>query len=113
MMERGDVLVNVPLNRLLGWLDRQAAITEAEQRKQWDNKIVYGPLTAEQARECLQDVYYEGYGDGFVNRGAHINEIDWQAVANKVIVELKDDPYDIVSCEHVISSDTLHLILDE
>lgn len=30
-----------------------------------------------------------------------------------IAVTLENNPYDAVSCEHVISSDTLHLILDE
>ena len=33
--------------------------------------------------------------------------------AGRIAVAGENDPYDTVSCEHVISSDTLHLILDE
>ena len=35
MLERGPVLVNVPWDRLLGWLDRQAAITQHEITERW------------------------------------------------------------------------------
>lgn len=35
-----------------------------------------GTLTAEQVRECAETVYLEGYNDGSVNRGAHIDETD-------------------------------------
>ena len=43
-----------------------------------------GTLTAEQVRECVQSVYMEGYSDGSVNRGAHIDETDWQAIADEL-----------------------------
>jgi hypothetical protein len=43
-----------------------------------------GKLTAEQVRECVGTVYLEGYSDGSVNRGAHIDETDWQAVADEL-----------------------------
>ena len=33
--EHGEMLVNVPWSRLLGWLDRQAAITEREREQHW------------------------------------------------------------------------------
>ena len=41
-------------------------------------------ITAEQVRECVGTVYLEGYSDGSVNRGAHIDETDWQAIADKL-----------------------------
>lgn len=43
-----------------------------------------GKLTAEQVRECVERVYLEGYSDGSVNRGAHIDETDWQAIADEL-----------------------------
>jgi rubrerythrin len=43
-----------------------------------------GTLTAEQVRECVEVVYLEGYSDGSVNRGAHIDETDWQAIADEL-----------------------------
>lgn len=43
-----------------------------------------GTLTAEQVRECVQHVYHEGYSDGSVRRGAHIDETDWQAIADEL-----------------------------
>ena len=43
-----------------------------------------GTLTAEQVRECVKTVYLEGYSDGSVSRGAHIDEIDWQAIADEL-----------------------------
>lgn len=47
-----------------------------------DCTICKGLLTAEQVRECVERVYLEGYSDGSINRGAHIEETDWQAIAN-------------------------------
>lgn len=41
-------------------------------------------LTAEQVRECVETVYLEGYSDGSVNRGAHIEETDWQSIADEL-----------------------------
>lgn len=41
-------------------------------------------LTAEQIRECVQHVYYEGYNDGFVHRGHGIEETNWQAIADEL-----------------------------
>lgn len=43
-----------------------------------------GRLTAEQVRECTEDIYLEGYNDGSVGRGAHLEETDWQSVADKL-----------------------------
>lgn len=43
-----------------------------------------GTLTAEQVRECAETVYLEGYSDGSVNRGAHIDETNWQAITDKL-----------------------------
>ena len=48
-------------------------------------------LTAEQVRECTQSVYMEGYSDGSVNRGAHIDETDWQAIADELNAALGAD----------------------
>lgn len=41
-------------------------------------------LTAEQVRKCAKEVYFEGYNDGSVGRGPHIEETDWQWIANKL-----------------------------
>lgn len=41
-------------------------------------------LTAEQVRKCTEKIYLEGYSDGSVNRGAHIDETDWQTIANEL-----------------------------
>lgn len=41
-------------------------------------------LTAEQVRECVKTVYFEGYNDGSVGRGPHIEETDWEWIANKL-----------------------------
>ena len=41
-------------------------------------------LTAEQVRKCTEKVYLEGYSDGSINRGAHIDETDWQAITNEL-----------------------------
>jgi hypothetical protein len=41
-------------------------------------------LTAEQVCECVETVYLEGYSDGSANRGAHIDETDWQAIADEL-----------------------------
>lgn len=62
----------------------EAAI-EAAVRK-WNTRATVGngTLTAEQVRECTQPVYMEGYSDGSVNRGAHIDETDWQAIADEL-----------------------------
>lgn len=43
-----------------------------------------GVLTAEKVRECVEDVYLEGYNDGSVGRGAHLEETDWQSIADKL-----------------------------
>lgn len=43
-----------------------------------------GTLTAEQVRECVQVVYFEGYSDGSVNRGRHLEETNWQAIADEL-----------------------------
>jgi len=56
-----------------------------------------GALTAEQVRECTHSVYMEGYSDGSVNRGAHIDETDWQAIADELNAALGDG-----ECEYVI-----------
>lgn len=48
------------------------------------NTRAHGTLTAEQVRECVQHVYLEGYSDGSVRRGAHIDETDWQAIADEL-----------------------------
>lgn len=48
----------------------------------------HGTLTAEQVRECAERVYFEGYSDGSVNRGAHIEETDWQAIADELNAKL-------------------------
>lgn len=46
--------------------------------------VTSGTLTAEQVRETVQHVYHEGYSDGSVRRGAHIDETDWQAIADEL-----------------------------
>lgn len=51
------------------------------------NTRTHGTLTAEQVRECVQHVYHEGYSDGSVRRGAHIDETDWQAIADELNAE--------------------------
>ena len=43
-----------------------------------------GTLTAEQVRECVQHVYYEGYSDGYVHKASGIEETDWQAIADEL-----------------------------
>ena len=45
-----------------------------------------GTLTAEQVRECVKGVYFEGYGDGATHRVNGIEETDWQAIADKLNV---------------------------
>ena len=57
----------------------QAAIEAWKSIKTWNTRATHGTLTAEQVRECVQHVYHEGYSDGSVRRGAHIDETDWQA----------------------------------
>ena len=47
-------------------------------------------LTAEQVRKCAKEVYFEGYNDGSVGRGPHIEETDWQWIANKLNAELEE-----------------------
>lgn len=56
----------------------QAWNTRAEQA------IQPAKLTADQVCECSKSVYFEGYSDGYVNRGAHLDETDWQAIADKL-----------------------------
>jgi hypothetical protein len=41
-------------------------------------------LTAEQVRECVKEVYFEGYSDGATHRVNGIEETDWQAIADKL-----------------------------
>lgn len=41
-------------------------------------------LTAEQVRECVRGVYFEGYGDGATRRWHGIEETDWQTIADKL-----------------------------
>lgn len=41
-------------------------------------------LTAEQVREFVKAVYFDGYSDGSVNRGQHLEETDWQAIADEL-----------------------------
>ena len=43
-----------------------------------------GKLTVEQVRECVEDLYWEGYNDGYVHRGHGIEETDWQAITDKL-----------------------------
>ena len=43
-----------------------------------------GTLTAEQVRECVKEVYFEGYSDGATHRANGIEETDWQAIADKL-----------------------------
>ena len=67
-------------------------------------------LTAEQVRECAQVVYFEGYSDGSVNKGQHLEETNWQAIADELNAELNsgtcclhygedDDGYDGWYCD--------------
>jgi len=56
-----------------------------------------GRITAEQVRKCVQHVYLEGYSDGSVSRGAHIDETDWQAIADELNAELGNG-----TCEWVL-----------
>ena len=44
-----------------------------------------GTLTAEQVRECVHHVYFEGYNDGSERRGVHTEETNWQAIADELI----------------------------
>lgn len=59
----------------MGWLDqlRDDAAT-----------LGSGKLTADQVRECAGIAYLEGYSDGSAHRGEHIDETNWQAIANKL-----------------------------
>ena len=61
-----------------------------------------GKLTAEQVRECTEIVYLEGYSDGSVNRGAHIEETDWQAIADELNVMLGSGECEDVSTKNGI-----------
>jgi predicted RNA-binding Zn-ribbon protein involved in translation (DUF1610 family) len=47
-----------------------------------------GTLTAEQVRECLKGVYFEGYSDGATHRVNGIEETDWQAIADELMALL-------------------------
>lgn len=49
-----------------------------------------GKLTAEQVHECTERVYLEGYSDGSANRGAHIDETDWQTIADELNAAIGD-----------------------
>ena len=49
----------------------------------------YRELTAEQVRECVKTIYFEGYNDGSVGRGPHIEETDWQWITNKLNAKLE------------------------
>ena len=48
-------------------------------------------VTAEQVRECVQHVYYEGYNDGSVHRAHGIEETDWQAIADELNATLESE----------------------
>ncbi len=41
-------------------------------------------LIAEQVRECVEDLYWEGYNDGYVHRGHGIEETDWQKITDEL-----------------------------
>lgn len=41
-------------------------------------------LTAEQVRECVEDLYWEGYNDGYIHRGHGIEETDWQTITDEL-----------------------------
>lgn len=41
-------------------------------------------LTVDQVRKCVLVVYYEGYNDGYLNRGCHFEETDWQAITDEL-----------------------------
>ena len=62
--------------------------TEAEAIAAWNTRA-HGTLTAEQVRECVQHVYYEGYNDGSVHRSHGIEETDWQAIADELNAETR------------------------
>ena len=49
-----------------------------------------GRLTAEKVRECVESVYLEGYNDGSVGRGAHLEETDWQLVTDNLNARLEN-----------------------
>ena len=49
-----------------------------------DATVGAGTLTAEQVRECVKGVYFEGYSDGATHRGHGIEETDWQNIADKL-----------------------------
>ena len=41
-------------------------------------------LTAEQVRECVKGVYFEGYSDGATHRAHGIEDVDWQTITDKL-----------------------------
>ena len=49
-----------------------------------DATVGAGTLTAEQVRECVKGVYFEGYSDGATHRVNGIEETDWQTIADKL-----------------------------
>ena len=64
MLERGDVLVNVPSSRLLGWLDRQAAITEREcferaAKSDWLGQHLYAIMAENRELQAKVDKLYQ------------------------------------------------------
>lgn len=43
-----------------------------------------GKLTPKQVCECVKSVYFEGYNDGAVGRGNHLDETNWQIITDKL-----------------------------
>ena len=60
------------------------------ERRYVPESATHGMLTAEQVRECAEGVYLEGYSDGSVHRTNHIEETDWQAIADELNAMLRN-----------------------
>lgn len=50
-----------------------------------------GKLTSEQVRKCVQEIYFEGYNDGYANRGCHLEETDWRTITDKLNAVISED----------------------
>lgn len=72
---------------------------------------------AEMTTKCDGMTFFKALCNDCFCPGANIHM--WYKTKSEAIAAwntramLESDPYDAVSCEHVISPDTLHLILDE
>lgn len=71
-----------------------------------------GRLTAEQVRECVEDLYWEGYNDGYVHRGYGIEETDWQAIADKLNSRAKRTCHIVKNSRKYVLSDGRELFDD-